>query len=49
VIIELKRAYFEQAVKNLRRAEREKAVPTLFDYMATLAPSSNGNGHQEAG
>lgn len=42
IIIELKRAYWEQAVKNLKRAEREKRIPTLFDF-AEFAASKNGN------
>jgi DNA modification methylase len=32
--IELKQSYYEQAVKNLQRAELEKEQPTLFDMEA---------------
>lgn len=32
--IELKQSYYEQAVKNLQRAEQEKEQPTLFDEEA---------------
>jgi DNA modification methylase len=34
--IELKQSYYEQAVKNLQRAELEKDQPTLFDMEAIL-------------
>jgi len=33
--IELKRSYFDTAIKNLQRAEQEKQIPTLFDSIAT--------------
>jgi len=31
--IELKDAYFEQAVKNMKSLEEEKAQMTLFDFL----------------
>jgi superfamily II DNA or RNA helicase len=35
--VELKPAYFDQAVKNIRKAEKEKNIPTLFDVIRTEA------------
>jgi len=32
VLIELKESYFEELLKNMRRAEAEGGVPTLFEY-----------------
>jgi DNA modification methylase len=42
---ELKRSYWESAIDNLKQAERERTMPTLFDMSAIPVASANGNNH----